>query len=221
MRMRTGWMIAVMFASVAWTLPAQAQCEKADSGAAMATGEGKAFTKATSASQRRLGAERAAYMDALTKLRACLTPDELKALSSVTISSVRYYDSEPLVEVDIEAQSDGPAKFVVLGSAAPSMDGKDIKTVRIAATRAALTLARRNASEALNVILPESEKEGTARKSFTALLTNCDATEVSYWDDGAVSLKVECSNDAKAEKVEVPAPTILKRDAPEQASAEE
>lgn len=221
MRMRTGWMIGVMFVGASLALPAQAECDKSAAGAAMATGEGKAFTTGTSASQRRLGAERAAYMDALGKLRACLTPDELKALTSVTIAGVRYYDSDPLVEVDVQAQIEGPAKFVVLGSAAPKMDGKDIKKVRIGATRAALTLARRNAAEALNVILPESENEGTARKSFTALLTNCDATEVSYWDDGAVSMKVECSKDAKAEKVEVPAPALLTRDVAEQAAAED
>lgn len=221
MRMRTGWMLGVVFTGAVLALPAQAQCEKKADGATVATGEGKAFTSATSASQRRLGAERAAYMDALAKLRACLSPEALESLASVTVADVRYFDSEPLVEVDLQAQSEGPVKFVVLGSAAPKMDGKDINKVRIGATRAALTLARRNAAEALNVILPESEKEGTARKSFMALLTDCDATQVSYWDDGAVSMKVECSKDAKAEKVEVPAPAILEREIAEQASAED
>lgn len=221
MRVRTGWTIAAVVVGVAAALPAQAQCEKTAEGVITATGEGKAFSAATSASQRRLGAERAAYMDALTRLRGCMTAEELESLSAVTVAAVRYYDSEPLVEVDLRAQGKGPAKFVVIGSAAPKMDGKDINKVRIGATRAALTVARRNAAEALDLILPKGEKEGSARKSFTALLTRCDATEVSYWDDGAVSMKVECSEGAKAEKVELPAPAILEREGSDAENGEE
>lgn len=212
MTMRTGWMVAAALGLVAVASPARAECGKTADGLAMATGSGKAFTGGETAAKRRLGAERAAYLDALTKLRACLKPEQVEKVVSVTVSDVRYFDSEPIVEVDVAANTQGPAKFVVLGGAAPKVSADNIQKVRIGATRAALTLARRNAAEALNVLLPAAEKEGTARKSFSALLTDCDATEVSYWDDGAVSMKVECSKEAKAERVETPAPGIQTRE---------
>ena len=50
------------------------------------------------------------------------------------------------------------------------------------------------------------------RPTFEALLTGCDATEVSYWDDGAVSMKVECSKADKGEATEKPAPKVQSRE---------
>ena len=91
-------------------------------------------------------------------------------------------------------------------------DDANLQKVRLGATRAALSLARRNAREALDAFLPEAEKAGTARKSFEGLLTGCDGTEVSYWDDGAVSMKVECSKADKGELAEKAPPAVQSRE---------
>lgn len=191
---------------------ARAECSRNADGDAFATGEGRARANADTTAMRRLGAERAAYLDALTKLKACLE-GEKPQFKSVTVSDVRYFDSEPIVEVDLVGKAEGHARLVVLASASPrAKAGANIHKVRLDATRAAVALARRNASEALDVLWPnDAAKEGSAKSSFTALLTGCDATQVSYWDDGAVSVRVECSNEAKAEQIKGPAPALRQR----------
>lgn len=215
MQIRTGWWAVAAVGLLVLAPSARAECPKSASGQAMATGEGRASASAENAAKRRLGAERAAYLDALSRLKGCLTADEAAKLTSVTVTDVRYFDSEPIVEVDVAVASEGPAKFVVLGAAAPSTKADNVQKARVGATRAALTYARRNAAESLDALLPTSDKAGTAKKFFSALLTNCDATEVSYWDDGAVSMKVECSKEAKAEPVETKAPAVRTREAVE------
>lgn len=191
---------------------ASAECSKNTAGAAFATGTGKADAKADSPAKRRLFAEKAAYMEALKGLKACLGDEEASKIGGWTISEVRYFDSDPIVEVDIAALPANADRVAVIGSGLPDLKNAaaGVKGVRIGAERAAKLSAMANAKAALAKAFP-SGKEGEARHTFEGMLTGCVATNVAYWDDQSVTLKLECGKDVPKEAAKAaPAPALEK-----------
>lgn len=168
-----------------------AECAKNASGQPMATGNGKANPKAAGKGQSRLQAERAAFLDALTNLRGCL--DKAKSPTGWSIADVRYFDSDPIVEVDVVALFDGAPQVTVLGSAVPNTDSGEtnVKKLRLSTQTAAKTVAQRNAAEALNVVFPEGTA-GDLKHELSGSLSSCQPIDIAYWADAAVSVKLTC-----------------------------
>lgn len=209
-------LLAAALAACALALPATvhaAECQKNAAGKPFATGNGKQNPKAETKGKARLGAERAAFFDALTQLKACLG-DQAKTVTGWTVADVRYFDSDPIVEVDVAASFEPAPQVTVLGSAVPNLDKGDanVKKVRLETQRAATAIAQRNAKEALDVAFPEGS-EGDTRAQLSGSLGACQVVDINYWSDQAVSVKVTCGKDVKAASAEGhDAPAIQKHD---------
>jgi hypothetical protein len=195
------------------------ECPKSAAGAAFATGSGSGNAKADTAGLRRLGAERAAFMDALGKLRACLGP-KAKDVTGWSIADVRYFDSDPIVEVDVAAAFDAKQQVTVLGSALPNAAktaaaGGNVKQARLETTRAAVTMAQRNARESLEAAFPAADgAEGEAKKVLAGSLGGCVTNEITYWDDASVNVKLTCGKAVEAPaKVEPKAQPAIEKHA--------
>lgn len=210
---RSTFLFAALSAAALSAAPARAECAKSPTGAPMATGEGKGSSDAKNAAVRRVKAERAAYLDALTKLRACLGEEGVAKVTGLGVVETRYFDSDPIVEVDVAALTGEQPKVVLLASAPPKTDAGSVNKIRLATTRAAVTLAQRGAAEALDAFVPAAEKTGTVRASLEGVLGGCQEKEVAFWDDGAVSVTVECSKGEKGDVVKKGQPEVKARDA--------
>ncbi len=182
-------------------------CAQTASHQPFATGSGKADPRADSAGLRRLGAERAAFLDALVRLRACLGP-RASTVTGWSVAAVRYFDSDPIVEVDVAASFDKAPQLTVLGSALPdvareSLRGGNVKRARLETTRAAVTMAQRNATEALDVLFPSTgEKGGDVKQTLAGSLGGCATSDIAYWGDQAVSVRLTCGQAIKPAPVE-------------------
>ena len=189
-----------------------ADCAQSADGRPLATGSGNASAKADTKGKARLGAERAAFLDGLSKLKACLG-EKAKTVTGWSITEVRYYDADPIVEVDVAAAFDAAPQITVLGSALPNLDkGADnVKKIRLETQRAATAVAQRNAMEALAVVFPEGEG-GDLRQQLAGSLGACQIVDITYWSDQAVTVKSTCGKDVKATSVEGhDAPALQKR----------
>ncbi len=210
-KLACAFVVAVMLASPA----ARAQCAKTASGQPYATGTGDADPAAETAGLRRLGAERAAFLDALAKLHACLGA-KASGVTGWSLAAVRYFDSDPIVEVDVAATFDQAPRIAVLGSALPNIAremrrGSNIKRLRLSTTRAAKVMAERNAAEALNVVFPAGGKTGDVRQVVAGAIGGCATTDIAYWSDQAVSVKLICGKAVAHRRVKPhPAPKIEK-----------
>lgn len=208
-------LLAAALAACALAIPGTAlaaECQKNAAGKPVVTGSGKANPKAETKGHARLGAERAAFFDALIQLKACLG-DQAKAVTGWTVSDIRYFDSDPVVEVDLAASFEPTPHVTVLGSAIPNLAKGDVnvKKVRLETQRAATAVAQRNAKEALDVAFPEGS-EGDTRSQISGSLGACQVVDLNYWSDQAVSLKLTCGKDVKAAPAEGhDAPAIQKR----------
>jgi hypothetical protein len=157
----------------------------------MATGTANANAKAASKGASRLGAERAAFLEALKNLKSCLGDGPSK-VTGWTISEVRYFDSDPVVEVDVAASTAADPKVTILGSGIPNLGGASVGDVRVKTTRSATLNAQRNAKEALDVAFPNDGAAGETKKVIAGTLKGCATTKISYWDDQAVTVTLEC-----------------------------
>ncbi len=176
------------------------ECPTTPAGDPYATGQAAASATADSAGLRRVGAERAAFLDALTHLKTCLG-ERAKTVTGWSVAAVRYFDSDPIVEVDVSARFDKTPVVTVLGAALPDTSKKGgIDQVRVEATRAAVISARRNAAEALDVVFATEGTAGKVRKTLASTLSACATGEVAYWDDGSVSVKVTCGKGVDADQ---------------------
>lgn len=190
---------------------------RADDGSARATGLGNRNAKTDNPAIARLSAERGAFLDALAKLKPCLQAGEESKLSGWEIAAIRYFDSDPVVEIDLVARLGEETKKVsALGSALPSKarldSGATLAQLRIETTRAATVVAQRNAKESLDALLPSSSKAGAElRSTLQGTLGSCAATDVTYWDDQAVSVRVTCFQGVLAQTTVEPsvAPKLL------------
>lgn len=184
-------------------------CALSSDGAPMATGKGNASPRFKTDGQKRLGAEQAAFMTALVGLRSCLG-ERAAEVTGWKLGEVRYFDADPLVEVDVVALFDGAPQAVVLGSAVPGA-GSDIKAVRLNTTRAARVNAQRAAKAALDALLPASGKTGEASQRIAGSLGGCELQDIAYWDDQAVSVQLSCGKAPAAPPEPHPAPAVIKR----------
>jgi hypothetical protein len=168
-------------------------CARGANNNPMATGSGNAGVNAANAGAKRLGAERAAFLDATNKLKKCLG-DRVKSVTGWSLSPVRYFDADPIVEVDVMALFDKTPTVTVIGSALPSTtSGGNAKSERIKTTTGAKTLAQRNAKEALRAVFPtQGETEGDISSRLMGSLGACSTDEITYWDDAAVTVKLTC-----------------------------
>ena len=174
-----------------------AECPVTYAGLPYATGMGKGNPSADSAGVRRLGAERAAFMGALANLKACLG-DKAKDVTGWSIVEVRYFDSDPLVEIDVAASSKAQ-QITVIGSGLPTAKkDANVADARVSATRAALSTARRNAQEALDAVFPSAGAPGNVKKTLKGTLNGCATGKTTYWDDQAVTVEITCSKTATA-----------------------
>jgi hypothetical protein len=195
-----------------------APCQTTPTGAPRATGGGKGNAKAATSGLRRLQAERAAFLDAVTQLKACLGEKASEA-KGWSISDVRYFDSDPIVEVDVVALLEGAPQVTVLGSGLPNTKkaqeaGGGLQQAKIEARRAAISNAQRNAKEALDAVLPKEGDAGRAYQELSGSLGACSLDDVAFWDDQAISVKLTCGRAAPAEKApeEHPAPAVQKHE---------
>jgi hypothetical protein len=197
MRLLAAALAACALAALPGTARA-AECAKNAAGKPFATGNGKNNPKAETKGKARLGAERAAFFDALSQLKDCLG-DQAKGVTGWTVADVRYFDSDPIVEVDVAASFEPAPQVTVLGSAVPNLDKGDanVKKVRLDTQRAATAIAQRNAKEALDVVFPDGS-EGETRSQLAGSLGACQVVDINYWSDQAVSVKVTCGKDVKA-----------------------
>jgi uncharacterized membrane protein YdfJ with MMPL/SSD domain len=190
-----------------------AECAKSAAGAPMATGKGNVNAKAETAGKARLGAERAAFLDALTELRKCLG-DKASTVTGWTVAEVRYFDSDPVVEVDVAASFDPAPQVTVLGSSIPDVEkvqaaGGNIASARLTTTRSAEAVAKRNAQEALGAVFPETGAAGAARQELAGMLGGCVRADLTYWDDQAVTVKLTCGKGVESKDVSAhPAPAL-------------
>jgi hypothetical protein len=193
---------------------ARAECATSAAGQPYATGSAAASASASTVTTRRLGAERAAFLDALSKLKKCVG-DKGKPITGWSLLAVRYFDSDPVVETDVGARFDDIPVVTALGSAAVSTAKSTKDEVRIDTTQAAVTIAQRNAKEALDIVFPV-DAAGSVRQTLSGTLDRCVTSEASYWDDGAISVKLTCGKglDPKQETVKKGQPAVLKHAAP-------
>jgi hypothetical protein len=197
-------LLALVLAACAFAVPAAraADCTPNAAGQPVATGNGNGNAKADTKGKARLQAERGAFLDALTKLRACLG-DKAKTVTGWSIADVRYFDSDPIVEIDVVASFDAAPQVTVLGSAVPNLDKgeENVKKVRLATQRAATAIAQRNAKEALDVVFPSGDGDA-AKSQLAGSLGGCQVVDIAYWSDQAVSVKATCGKDVKPASVE-------------------
>lgn len=179
------------------------ECPRNAAGQSYATGTGSGSAKADTAGLRRVGAERAAFFDGLNKLRGCLG-DKANKVTGWNVAEVRYFDSDPIVEVDVLAAFDAAAQVTILGSALPNLArsaaaGGNIKEARLSTTRAAVAMAQRNAKEALDAVFPSTDgAAGSVKKELAGSVGGCVTSDIAYFDDQAVSVKVTCGRSVTA-----------------------
>jgi len=172
-----------------------AECAQNKAGAPMATGKGN-VTQKESAGLSRLFAERAAFLDALGELRKCMG-EKASTVTGWTVSEVRYFDSDPVVEVDVAGTFDAAPQVTALGSGIPDVEkikaqGGNVASARLTTKQSAVNAAKRNAKEALDALWPASGASGAAKQEISGMLGGCVVGDIAYWDDHAVSVKVTC-----------------------------
>jgi hypothetical protein len=209
--------VAVLLAGGLSGSPAfAADCKKNAAGAPTVTGSGNADAKAENAGKRRLGAERGALLDALRQIKSCLG-DNAGKVTGWSITDVRYFDADPVVEMDVTASFEASPRVTVLGSGLPDLKKAALTGntghARVQTTRAAVLSAQRNAKEALDAAFPSEGSGGELKQTIVGSLGGCSTDLVSYWDDQAVTVRLTCGKDVEKGSEPEPkdAPKVEKR----------
>ena len=221
MAFRFAALVAVVAAVASQT--ASAECQKNAAGAPMATGTGNAPSKLNkddpmAKAKARLMAESTAFQEALKGLKSCMGADAAK-LTGWTIGEVRYFDSDPIVEIDVAGSTAPESKTVTgIGTGIPDVtnNAAGVAGVRLKTENAAKTRAQANAKQAVDKVFPSSGKEGDTKVVLAGMIKGCTKTKISYWDDKSVTVTLECGKEAPASTADVkptPAPALAQHEA--------